>query len=39
MVWDFPEPVAPQTNTCRFTDPAGTDSTPGRHLVPVQDLP
>ena len=27
-VCDFPAPVAPQTNTCRFTEAAGTDRGP-----------
>ena len=27
-VWDFPAPVAPQTNVCRFSDERGSVSTP-----------
>jgi hypothetical protein len=27
-VWDLPEPVAPHTNTCRFSDDAGTVRSP-----------
>ena len=37
-VCDLPAPVAPQTNTCRFSELAASGERPGRHQVPVEHL-